>query len=75
MDNTTGMFFGGGFMWIFWILLIVLIVMGLKGLSGGSNNSNSNGKDDTPLEILKKRYANGEINEEEFKKHRKELES
>lgn len=71
MDGSTGgMFFGGGFMWIFWILLVVIIVMGLKGLSGGSNTSSG---DDSPIDILKKRYANGEINEEEFERRSKEL--
>jgi len=30
-------------------------------------------KEETPLEILKRRYAKGEINQEEFKKMSKEL--
>jgi putative membrane protein len=30
-------------------------------------------KEETPLEILKRRYAKGEINQEEFKNMRKEL--
>ncbi len=72
--STSGMFFGGGFMWIFWILLIILVVVGFKGLSGGSD-SNSDSRDESPMSILKKRFANGEIDEDEFKRRRKELES
>ncbi len=70
--STSGMFFGGGFMWIFWILLIILLVLGIKGLGGGDSNGSSS--NDSPMDILKKRYANGDINEEEFERRRKELE-
>jgi uncharacterized membrane protein len=38
--------------------------------AGGSSSSSSEG----PLEILRKRYASGEISEEEFEQHRKTLE-
>ena len=71
--STSGMFFGGGVMWIFWILLIILVVVGVKGLGGGDSNRPSN--NDSPMDILKKRYANGEIGEEEFERRRKELEN
>ena len=74
MDNTTGMFFGGGFMWIFWILLIILVVVGVKGL-GGSSGSGNESKGDSPMSILKKRFANGEIDEDEFKRRKNELDS
>ncbi len=73
MDGSTGgMFFGGGFMWIFWLLLIVLIVVGIKGFVGGGDRDTSSSSD-SPIDILKKRYANGEINEEEFERRSKEL--
>ena len=61
--------FGGGFMWIFWIVIIVAIIALVKGLSGnGSSAAN-----ESPMEILRKRYANGEISDEEFERRRKEL--
>lgn len=73
MDGATGgMFFGGGFMWIFWILLIILLVLGIKGLTG-NDTSSSNTTTDSPIDILKKRYANGEIDEEEYERRKKEL--
>ena len=64
--------FAGGFMWIFWILIIFAIAMLFKA---GVSDSNSGGHRETPLEILEKRYARGEIDEEEFQRRKKELTS
>jgi len=74
MGSDTVMGFGGGFMWVFWILLIVVLVWGVKAF-GDSTSGNNNQAEDSPLEILKKRYARGEIDEEEFTRRRKELET
>ncbi len=63
--------FAGGFMWIFWLLLIVALVMIFKSLLGGGSGA----RPETPLEILKKRYARGEIDEDEFQRLRKEIEN
>ncbi|NIA02613.1 MAG: SHOCT domain-containing protein [Planctomycetia bacterium] len=63
--------FGGGFMWIFWILIIVAIIALFRGFSGSGSNANPS---ESPMEILRKRYASGEISDEEFERHRKELE-
>ena len=63
-------FFGGGFMWIFWILAIVVIIALFRGVSGSGTSATS----ESPMEILRKRYANGEISDEEFEHLRKELE-
>ena len=62
--------FGGGFMWVFWILVIVAIIALFRGVSGSGISSTS----DSPLDILRKRYANGEISDDEFEHLRKELE-
>jgi len=75
MGDGNGMWFGGGFMWIFWILLIVLIVWAVKAAIGtGTGNINSD-SNESPLGILKKRYARGEIDEAEYERRRKELEN
>lgn len=66
-------FFAGGFMWIFWILLILVIVWAVKaGISSGSGDAPRNTR--TPLEILKERYAKGEIDSETFERMKKDLE-
>lgn len=68
-----GHWFGGGFMWIFWILLILVIVWAVKasvGTGGGAPPSNR-----SPLEILRERYAKGEIDQETYDRMKKELES
>ena len=76
MFDHGGGFFGFGFMWIFWILLIVIVVMVVKALGGsGSENSGRSPNEESPMEILKKRYARGEIDDDEFERRRKELES
>lgn len=67
------MFFGGIFMWAFWLLLIVLIIVIIKALAGGNAAPGPSGKE-TPMEILKHRYARGEIDEQEFERRRRELE-
>jgi putative membrane protein len=71
MGDGFGMGFGGGFMWLFWILLIVLIVWAVKAAVGSSNNPSE--KQKSALDILKERYARGEIDQEEFDQKRKDL--
>lgn len=74
MMGDEGHFFGGGFMWLFWILIIAGIFFIFQAMAkGGSGNSLPD--KESPLEILKKRYARGEIEEEEYERRRKELES
>jgi putative membrane protein len=75
-SNDGGMFFGGVFMWIFWLILLVLVVFAIRAVAGsaGAGSGTSQSTDESPLEILKKRYARGEIDEEEFKRRRRELE-
>lgn len=71
LGDHGGFGFGGGFMWIFWILIIVAIVALFRGISGSGTGASSS---ETPIEILRKRFANGEITDEEFEHRRKELE-
>jgi putative membrane protein len=61
---------GGGYMWIL-LLIAFLIVVYLIW-----QNTQSRTKDDreTPLEILKKRFAGGEISKEQFEQMKKDLE-
>lgn len=64
-------FFGGGWMMFFlWFIIIVLVVFAIRALMVSNQNKQHK---ETPMEILKRRYANGEIDEEEFNKRKKEL--
>lgn len=52
---------------VFWILVIVGLVLLIKYLWEGR------GGQETALEVLKKRYARGEISKEEFEDKKKDL--
>ena len=63
------MLFGGAWMFVFWGGLIALVVWGITKLSGrGSSSTKKN-----PLDVVKERYAMGEISREEFEQFRKDL--
>lgn len=72
-DGSWGWAWMGGGMWIFWILLIVVIVVLIKAMTGSGIDSPTE-RPESPLEILKERYARGEINEDEFERRKRELE-
>jgi putative membrane protein len=64
-------FFGGGWMMFFWwFLIFVLIVITVKVLFSSNQRKTD---DKSPIEILKRRYANGEIDKEEYEERKKEL--
>ncbi|MCL4476134.1 MAG: SHOCT domain-containing protein [Nitrospirae bacterium] len=66
--------FGPILMIAFWVLVIAGIVYLVKVLAGGRSSTYSN-KEETAIDILKKRYARGEIDAEEFAKRKRDLES
>ena len=78
-ENNSMMNFGfspfGGFGWIFMILWWVLIIAGnvalIKWLTNQSRGNHDHEK--SPLEILKGRYAKGEIDRKEFEDKKKDL--
>jgi putative membrane protein len=75
MFGDYGMGFGSGieiFMIFFWLLIILAIFMLAKELFCPGRGGKENGGESAE-EILKKRYARGEINEEEFRKMRDTL--
>lgn len=70
--------FGGGIlMVVFWVLLLGLIVGGgvLLVVALTRQSSGRKQEEETPLEILKRRYARGEIGGEEFDRMRELLSS
>lgn len=58
-------------MWFVPILIITLITVLIISLYKNNNNSSQN--KETPLEILKKRYAKGEITKEQFEEIKKDF--
>ena len=63
--------YGGGGMWIFWILIIVALVWFITFAT--RRDSGSFGNEKSAQDILKERYARGEIDREEFEQIRKDL--
>ncbi len=55
---------------IFWILVVIGLVLLIKYLWEGGPAKREH---ESALEILKKRYAKGEINKEEFEEKKKDL--
>lgn len=67
--------FGGAIlMWIILIALIVFIVWLVVRSQRLKENSGSGYRGEKPVEIIKRRYARGEISREEFEQLRKDLE-
>ena len=60
-------------MWIFWIVLIVVVVLLVRAFGSGGSAAPLAPRE-SPLDILKARYARGEIDDEEFQRRRRELE-
>ncbi|PIP03531.1 MAG: hypothetical protein COZ49_01965 [Candidatus Yonathbacteria bacterium CG_4_10_14_3_um_filter_47_65] len=71
--------FGWIFMIIFWGLVIWAILAFMRGgfgrghMCGHGYGDDAHGKDKSPLEILKERYAKGEMDRKEFEEKKKDL--
>lgn len=62
--------YGGPWMMIlWWVLIIAVIVVLVRYLIPGQSNSSSK----SAIDILKERYARGEISKEEFEEKKKDL--
>ena len=57
-------------MFLFWALVIIGLVVGIRWLLGRGRRDE---RPNTALEILRQRYARGEINKEEFEAKKKDL--
>ena len=64
--------FGVVLMAIFWVAVIVGIVALIRWLWGAGGRGKT-GSEDAPLEILKRRYARGDLKKEEFEQKKKDL--
>ena len=69
-----GMMWGGwGLGWIFMIVFWGLLIAGLIFLIRWLVGMTRSRKEESALDILKKRYARGEIDQEEFEKRKKDI--
>ncbi len=70
MGGFGGMFF----MPIVWIVVLGLIIWAvITAIQSPGESDSTAHKTDSPLEILKRRYAQGEIDKEEFEAKKKDL--
>jgi putative membrane protein len=66
-----------GFGWILMALFWGLVIVGIVALirwASANGSQNRKEPEHTPLEVLKKRYARGEIDHEEYEQMRRDLE-
>ncbi len=73
MGGFGGMWFMPIIMIVFWGLVIWGIVALVRGGGWAGCCGSASAPSDSALEILKRRYARGEINKEEFEEKKKDL--
>lgn len=72
-------FWGWGILWMvmitaFWFLILLVLVLAVRWLwQAGSGIRSVQPPEESALEILKKRYARGEIGKEEFEAKKRDL--
>ncbi|MHB1213967.1 MAG: SHOCT domain-containing protein [Thiobacillus sp.] len=64
---------GGIFMILWWVLIIVGIAVLVKWLATSFGTAGRGGGDSKALDLLKERYARGEIDEQAFQKRKRDL--
>lgn len=67
---------GWGFMWfgwVFWIIFIGIIIWAVIRITSGQSAHKSSGNNEEALQILKRRYASGEISKEEYDKIKNDI--
>jgi len=88
-DHHVGMFYGAGrgsigpgmmvgngmgiVMILFWIVLLAALVLVVSGAASGIRSRRNETSDADALEILKRRYARGEIDKAEYEAKRRDL--
>jgi putative membrane protein len=71
--NWTGMIFGAVMMLLFWGGLITAAVIIIRAIVGAGSNRGSAAGGEDALDILKKRYARGDISKDEYEEMRRDL--
>jgi putative membrane protein len=63
----------GGYIWIFWLAVIVGIFFLIRWLVRSGGPGAQPPPRESAMDVLKKRYASGEISREEFEQKKKDL--
>jgi putative membrane protein len=63
--------YGGGFMWL--LLIVVIGLLLYLFIQSTKTKGSMGGAGETPLDILKKRYAKGELTKDEFDRMKRDL--
>ena len=74
--NRYGMMGGFGSWWMIipMVIIVGVVIWGIVALAGsGRCRRHEEHGDESPQEILRRRYAKGEINKEEFEQKKKDL--
>ncbi len=69
--EMNGHFWGMGWWWIIGLVILIAVIWVIATAISRSNQLHSSGK--TPIDILKERYARGEIDKDEFDERKKNL--
>jgi len=67
-DGMMGWFGGGFMMFVFWALLVLFVIWMVRESKHGTPHSHSEA-----LQILKERYAKGEITKKEFEEKKEDI--
>ena len=68
-------YFGHGGMFMGMLLIVILVVAAIYWFAREAKSKTKSVSGETPLDILKKRYAGGEITKDDFERMKKDLEA
>ena len=73
-ESSNWSFFGGLMMFLWWALVALAVVWLVRyAARNAGDRSGASQAEESALEILKKRYAKGEISKKEFDEIRKDI--
>ncbi len=72
-DGMMGYGLFGGLFSLLWFVLMVVIVVAIVRWVTGSRHCHWMGGEKTALDLLKERYAKGEIDKKEFEEKKRDL--
>jgi putative membrane protein len=67
--------YGGMYMGLLIIIAIAVVIYIVYSRNAGTGGGSFGGRRESPMDILKTRYAKGEISKEEFERLKRDLES